>query len=198
MCVRHLLPVLPALLLCWAPFARADESVGLDDEYKGSTKKGEITERYEKLTSDAVGIDLKAGQRVELSVKVSGDDRAVGIILWDADGTPIASSALPKRAGFGGGEIKLSELNKGNVGDAQHLVTLSKKEARVVIGEVPGTGTYAIRVYSDVGGAYTLTAKNLSKVQDVDTIEKELRAAKERVEELEKELKEARRQKKPQ
>jgi len=195
MCVRHFLPVLAALIVCWVPFARADESVGLDDEYRGSTKKGEITERHQKLTSDAVKIALKAGQRVELSVKVSGDDRAVGIILWNADGTPIASSALPKRLGFGGGEIKLSALNKGNVGDAQHLVTLSEKAARVVIGEVPGTATYTIRVYSDIGGAYTLTTKNLSKVRDVDTIERELRAAKKRVEELENELKEARRKK---
>ncbi len=195
MCVRHLLPVLPVLLLCWAPFARADESVGLNDEHKGSTMKGEITERHQKLTEDAVKINLKAGQRVELSVKVSGDDRAVGIILWDKNGTPIASNALPKKLAFGGGEIKLSELNKGNVGDAQHMLTLSEKEARVVIGEVPGTATYTVRVYSDVGGAYTLTTKDLSKVRDVDTIQKELEAAQQRVEELEKELKEARRKK---
>jgi hypothetical protein len=197
MSIRHLPPVLLALVLSGAASARADDSVGLDDEHKGATKADEITQRHQKLTSDAVTIDLKAGQRVELSVKVTGDGRAVGLILWDADGKAIASNAPPQKLAFGGGAIPLAALNKGNIGDAQHLVTLSKKTARIVIGEAPATATYTIRVYSDVSGAYTLAAKDLSKVRDVDTIEKELRAAKERVEELEKELREARRQNKP-
>jgi hypothetical protein len=197
MSIRPLPPVLLALLLCCAAGARADESLWLDDEHQGATQADEVTQRYQRLTSDAVTIDLEAGQRVELSVKVAGDSRAVGIILWDADGTPVASNAAPKKLGFGGGEIKLSELTQGNIGDAQHLVTLAKKTARVVIGEAPATATYTVRVYSDVAGAYTLAAKDLSNVRDVETIQQELRAAKERVAELEKELRDARRQDKP-
>ena len=63
-----------------------------------------------------------------------------------------------------------------------------------MIGEVPATATYTIKVYSDVAGDYSLMAKDLTKVRDVDAIQKELTAAKARVEELEKELKDARRQ----
>jgi hypothetical protein len=193
--VRNLLLVVLALFLGCAA-SRADESIGLDEEHKGMTK-GDKVRRSQKLTAGSATIDLKAGQSIELSVRVLGDDRQAAIIVWNAEGQAIASNAPPRKRAFGGGEIPLSALTKANLGDAQHLVTMSKKTAKVVMREVPGTGTYTIAVYSDVAGAYVLTTKNLSKARDVQTIEKELREAKARVEELEKELKEARRRKKP-
>jgi hypothetical protein len=197
MLARTLVPVFLALLASCATLARADDSIGLNEEHKGTTKANDLTQRHQKLTSDSVTVDLKSGQRVELSVKAIGDDRAVAIIVWDADGKPIASNALPKRLAFGGGDIKLSELTDGNIGDAQHMLTTSKKTAKIVIGEVPSSATYTIKVYSEVGGDYLLTVKDLSKARDVAAIEKELKAARERVDELEKELKEARRSTKP-
>ena len=162
MSVRNLSLVLLALFVSSAAFARAEDSIDLDEEHKGTTK--DVTRRGEpKLTSDHVAIDLKAGQRIELSVKVLGDGRGAAILLWNSDGVPIASSAPPLEMRFGGRAIPLSSINKDNIGDAQHLVIMSKKTARVVIGEVPATGTYRIGVYSELTGAYTVVAKDLTR-----------------------------------
>ena len=38
MSVRNVPPVLLILLVCCVSFARADDSTGLDEEYKGTTK----------------------------------------------------------------------------------------------------------------------------------------------------------------
>ena len=188
-----------ALILSTAMFARAEDSMGLDEESKGTTKKGEITERHQRLVRDAVQIDLKAGQRVELSVTANGNDQEVAIILWDTDGTAVTGSGGIPRARFPPAQLKKwSDLKQkdGRAGDAQTMVVMSRKKATVVIGEVPATGRYTIGVYSDVAVAYVLTAKDLTNIRDVRAIEKELKAAQDRVEELEKELKEARRSKK--
>src|SRR5262249_38148184 len=190
--VHKLPPMLLALVVCCAPFARADDSIPLNEEYKGKTK-AEKVKNYQTLTSDAVAVDLKSGQRIELSVKIVGDNRGAAIILWNSDGEAVAFSA-PLRAGAIGGQP--AKLTEGNLGDAQHQVVMSPKTARILISEVPATATYTIKVYSEVAGDYILLARDATRKRDVATIQKELKAAKDRVADLEKELAEAERPKK--
>lgn len=172
--------------------ARGDETIELNEEYKGKTV-AEKVKRYQVLTSESVFVNLRAGQKLEITAKMFGDNRGGSIVVWDSDNQPVYFSSAPFAAAGGGGRAENVRAN--NIGDAQHQVVMTPRTARIQINEMSGTGKYKITVYSHTAGAYTLLVREAGKKRDVATVEKELKAAKRLVEDLEDELKSIKKEK---
>ncbi len=193
MCVQRFALMILAVIFCGVSNLRGDDSIAVNEEYRGKTSaEKEKNKRDQILTSDYLPITLKAGMRLELTVKGVGEGRKVAVALWDADDQRLKTSWTPKaiRRDPGMGKIVLAklEVTPKNMGNEYHPIAFSNKTVKLLVGEIPATGTYKIAVYSDFAGDYTVLATDLAQKRDAIAIKKELATAKRRVEELEKEL----------
>src|SRR5579884_426418 len=189
MYLRKLPLLLLALFVCLAPLARADDALPLNQEYKGTTKLHDHFANTKKMTSDSVTIDVKAGQRIEVSVTMFAD-RDAAVFLWNPDGVLLGYSPKEGNPKSGMFDPTTTTADTFPYFYSQSNAVRSKKSAKLVLGEAPVAGKYKIVVYSPLAGDYVLVARDLSRKRDAATVEKELEAARQRVRDLEKELQE--------
>jgi hypothetical protein len=178
-----------------------DDEIKLGDPFKarmagtgGKAGKGGPA----SVASHSVEVKLKAGQRVEAVVSVTGEDRKAGVAILDPDGKVLTTSW-----GLRGGE---QSSPRGLMNSFGNLVQFPKKagatvgkSAKASVGEVPVTGKYTVTVFSDLAGDFSLLVRDPSRAasRDADAIRRELDEARKRVEELEKELREKEKGEKP-
>jgi hypothetical protein len=187
MFVRKIPSMVLAIIICGCPLARGDDKVSLNQEYKGTTSDKLNSGKFApKFVYDSAPIELKSGQKLDVSVKALGDSRQVAIGVFNSDGQALALSWPCKQVvGIGGQSHPLTKTSIGGF----YPIQPNLKTARLTVNEMPTTGTYTIIVYSNIEGDYTLLAKDSAKKRDFATVEKELKAARQRVEDLEKEQK---------
>jgi hypothetical protein len=132
----------------------------------------------EGVYATSIPITLKAGQAISITASVTGNERIVGIQVFDPTQQRIG---VPKPRGgiqrFGAAPEALASV----------------KSHTLSIEEVNAGGRYTIVVFSDKIGPFTLKATSDSEeeehMDDRETLEKQLRDAKKKVEQLEAKLK---------
>ena len=169
MCVQRFALMILAVICYGVPNVRGDDSIAVNEEYRGKTSaEKEKIKGAQILTSDYLPITLKAGMRLELTVKGVGENRKVAVALWDADDqrlkTSWAPKAIPEKLGYdpGGFEPARAKVTPNNMGNKWHPIGFSNKTVKLLVGEIPATGTYKIAVYS-IMGDYTVLATDLAQ-----------------------------------
>lgn len=192
MFTRTLLPfAMTVTCLVLAAHARGDDTIPVNEPFKGKTVAEERKAQAQKLTFHTLPVDLKSGQKVDIEVTLVGKGGAA-VVIANSDGKILGASwKLPKVATqqfrFGGKE----ELNwtPEALGTSNYKVEHPKPNAHLTEPLiVPATGQYTVVVMADVASNYTITVKASGAKRDAEAVQKELDAAKKKVAELEKEL----------